>query len=457
MHLLLLLALLLFSPVPAAAPLALTLEIDGAIGPAAEDYLRHGLARAREREASLLVLQIDTPGGLDTSMRGMVKDILSSPVPVATFVAPRGARAASAGTYILYASHVAAMAPATNLGAATPVQIGGMPTPGKPEQPEKKPKDDKEGQQAEDESPPASPDTMTRKQVHDAAAYLRSLAQFRQRNIEWAEKAVRESVSLPAEDALRLNVIDLIATDVADLLRQLDGRKLTTTAGERVLETKGAIVEAFEPDWRMRLLAVITDPNVALILMMLGIWGLFFELNNPGFVLPGVVGAISLLLALFAFRLLPVNYAGLLLILFGVACMIAEAFLPSFGSLGIGGLVAFVFGSLMLIDTEAPGFGVSLPLLVAIGVASALLLGLVGNLALRARRQPTVSGRELMLGSSAEVVSWQDGAGWARLEGELWQVRADAALAPGQRVRVVGADGLTLRVAPEIENNTKGG
>lgn len=446
-RLLLLLAVMLFClPLRAEAPIVIALQFEGAIGPAAEDYLSRGLARAEQRRAVLVVLQLDTPGGLDTAMRAMVKAILGSPIPVAVFVAPKGARAASAGTYILYASHVAAMAPATNLGAATPVQIGALPESPKAEPPAKPEKDTGKGERKKDSAPS---DTLARKQVHDAAAYVRSLAQLRHRNAEWGEKAVRDAVSLSADEALRLKVIDLVATDMDELLAKLDGRKIETAAGERVLHTRGATVEAFEPDWRVRLIAVITQPSIALILMMIGVYGLFFEFANPGFVLPGVAGAVSLVLALFALQLLPVNYAGLLLILLGIGFMVAEAFLPAFGSLGVGGVVAFVIGSLILMDTDAPGFGIPMSLVVGLSATSALLLALIGNLALRARRRPVVSGREEMIGNRGEVVSWQNGSGWARVRGELWRAQAGERLAAGQRVRVLAVDGLTLRVTSD--------
>jgi membrane-bound serine protease (ClpP class) len=423
-------------------------HIDGAIGPATADHVRRALNRAAQAHAQLVVLQMDTPGGLDTAMRSIVKDILAAPMPVAGFVAPQGARAASAGTYILYATHVAAMAPATNLGAATPIAIG-LPLP---------------GGGADAPAPPASgasaaeaaPDTLAAKRVNDAAAYIRSLAQLRGRDVEWAERAVRESVSLSADDALARKVIDIIAVDATDLLRQLDGREVPlgdTHAGRVTLATAQAPVVAVEPDWRGRLLAVISDPGLALVLMMIGVYGLLFEFMNPGFVAPGVIGGLCLLLALWGLQMLPINYAGLALILLGIAFFVAEAFVPSYGALGIGGVAAFAFGALLLIDSEMPGLRIPLALIVGLSLASAAaVIGLVG-LAAKARRRPLVSGATRMLGAAGEVLEFGGAEGWAAVDGERWHVRAAESLQPGQRVRVTRVDGLTLEVSPLAEPN----
>jgi membrane-bound serine protease (ClpP class) len=432
--------------VSAAPAPVMVLPVAGAIGPATADFATRGLARAEHEGAQLVVLQVDTPGGLDTSMREIIKAILASRVPVAVFVGPSGARAASAGTYILYASHIAAMAPGTNLGAATPVQIG-MPT-GAPSSPPRAEEKDK----AKGAEEPAQQDTLTRKQTHDAAAYIRGLAQLRGRNAEWGERAVREAVSLSADEALTQKVIDLTARDVPELLIKLDGRKVTTAGGERTLATAGATVLIVEPDWKTRFLAVVTDPSVALILMMLGVYGLFFEFSNPGFVLPGVVGAICLCVGLFALNMLPVNYAGLALVLLGLAFLIAEAFLPSYGSLGVGGIIAFVIGAVLLIDTDVPGFGVPYWLIGSLAFLSAAFIFLVGGVALRARRRPVVTGHEQLIGSVGVVLEDTGTERWARVRSEQWQVHSSVPLERGQDVRVTGRNGLVLTVMPLNEN-----
>lgn len=416
-----------FCPAAAAGGTLTRLSIDGAIGPASADYVVRGLARAAHDGSALVVIEIDTPGGLDSSMREIIKAILASPVPVASYVAPGGARAASAGLYILYASHITAMAPGTNLGAATPVQVG-LGAAGEPPQ-----------------------TAMARKQVNDAAAYIRGLAQLRGRNAEWAERAVREAVSLPAAEALKLQVVDYIAADLHALAAQLDGKSVTVLGQNRVLHTGGLAVVRIVPDWRARLLGAITHPSVALILMMLGIYGLIFELMNPGMALPGVMGAICLLLAMYALQLLPVNYAGLGLILLGIAFMVAEAFLPSFGAIGLGGIIAFAAGALILIDTDLPGFGIPVALIVALALASALLLGATAGIALKTRRRAVFGG---LVGMVGEVEHGAHGKLWIRVHGENWQARSSAPLHAGQRVRVVARDALVLDVVPD--DNHKG-
>jgi membrane-bound serine protease (ClpP class) len=410
----LLLAAWLLLPAAAAAQVALV-PLEGAIGPATADFVVRAIERAAKDGASLVVLRIDTPGGLDTSMREIIKAILASPVPVAAFVAPGGARAASAGTFILYAAHVAAMAPGTNLGAASPVSL--------------MPDDDKKG----------GADTMTRKVTNDAVAYIRGLAELRTRNADWAEKAVREGASLPAQEALKAKVIDHVAADVPALLRALGQPDLS--------------VRAIEPDWRTRLLGVITNPSVAYLLILVGVYALIFEFMSPGLIVPGVIGAISLLLAAYALHLLPVNYAGLALIALGIAFMAAEAFLPSFGALGIGGLAAFVIGSVMLIDddTAPPQFDIPYALIGGVAVGSAAFLIMVLGMLARSRKRAVVSGREHLLGAAGEALEDFDGEGWALVRGERWKVRAVGAMRRGERLRVTGMQGLVLDVTAEGE------
>lgn len=446
------------APTPQAAPVVLV-KIDGAIGPATADHLHRALAMAAKLKAPLAVLQIDTPGGLDASMRSIIKDILASPVPVASYVAPNGARAASAGTYILYASHIAAMAPASNLGAATPVAIG-LPSPGG--QPDAPGSPDSRPASAAGQGAPAgehTADAMTAKRVGDAAAYIRSLAQLRGRNAEWAERAVREAVSLSAQEALKSNVIDLVAHDVPELLQQVNGREIALASGTLRLATAGAQVVEFEADWRTRFLSVITDPSLALILMLVGIYGLLFEFSNPGFVLPGVVGGICLLLALFALQMLPVNYAGLALLLLGVAFLIAEAFLPTFGALGVGGLVAFAFGAVLLIDGDVPGFGIPKSLIALLSATSAAFILVVAGMAAKARRRPVVNvvnGSPALLGATGQLIEFSNGEGWAMIRGEHWRVSGANDLRAGGQVRVTRAQGHALEVAADGTDLTKG-
>lgn len=452
-------------PASAAAPV-LVLEVRDAIGPASASYMIRGMAKAAEGGAPLVVIRLDTPGGLDTSMRDIIQAILASPVPVAIYVSPEGARAASAGTYMLYAAHVAAMAPATTLGAATPVAIGfpggGSKPPaddrkresGDPADPRAGTGKDKRDREPSAPSPPA--DAMTAKQVHDASAFIRGLAQQRGRNAQWAERAVREAVSLTADEALREKVVDVVAADIPDLLAQIDGRRVRVRGAEVILATRDAALATVLPDWRQRLLSVIANPSFALILMMIGIYGLMFEFSSPGFGVPGTIGAICLLLALFALQLLPVNYAGLALILLGMALLAGEVMSPSFGVLGVGGIVAFVAGGLLLFDRDVPGFGVPLPLIFGLAATSAVLVLLGGNMAVRARGRPVLSGREELVGAEGVVIAQGDAGTWARVHGERWKVTSSDALAPGQAVRVLSIDGLTLEVRAEPASDSQG-
>lgn len=441
-HIILFLALFLFAGNLSSDPpdkKGILLNITGPIGPSTSDYIGRNLDALQKQEVELVILRIDTPGGLDAAMREIIKNILDSAIPVVSYVAPNGARAASAGTFILYASHVAAMAPATNVGAATPVSISGpAPVPG----------DEK------DKETPSQPDAKTSKAVNDAVAYIRSLAELRDRNADWAEKAVREAASLSARKALELDVIDSIATSLDDLLMQLDGREVDINNTTILLNTKDLAITEIEPDWRSKFLSVITDPNIAYILMLIGIYGIIFELANPGTIISGVIGVISLLLALFAFQVLDVNYAGLALMLLGVAMMIGEAFVPSFGALGIGGIVAFVTGSIILMDTDVPGFGISPTLIGAIAFFSAVTFTLVIGLAIKARKKSIVSGKEEIIGDTGVAITEINDSGRIRFEGEIWNATSPIKIHKGQKVRVTNIKGLLLTVEPieEIEN-----
>ena len=422
----------------AAAPLVITAEIRGGIGPASAAYFERVLDHARASSASLVVVSIDTPGGLDRSMRDMIQALLASPVPVAMYVSPSGSRAASAGTYLLYASHIAAMAPGTNLGAATPVSIGlggGDSDRGKPDK--------------SDGDAKAPKSTMEAKVMHDAAAYLRSLAQMRGRNAEWSEKAVRQSESLSADEALKLNVVDVIATDVPDLVKKIDGRTVKVADATKKLALADATFEAVRPNWKEQLLGIVSDPNIALLLMMAGVYGLLFEFMAPGTAVPGVAGSIALLLGLYGLALLPVNYVAVALLLLGLGMMVAEAFLPTFGVIGVGGIVAFVAGVLFLIDAEIPGFTISWGFVVPIVLVNAIVLAAVGAFALRSRRNASVAGAEGMLGAPVEALEDFDDEGWVRAHGERWRARTSVPLKQGAHARIAAVDGLLLILRPD--------
>ncbi|MBM70000.1 MAG: serine protease [Haliea sp.] len=444
---LLLLAWVLASP--AAAAQVWVIHIDGPIGPASADHMTRSLERAIAANAEAVVLRIDTPGGLDSAMRDMIKAVLAAPVPVLGYVGPSGARAASAGTYLLYATHIAAMAPGTNLGSATPVQLGGGGLPGLPGA----------GEEEQGAAPPpaAGSTAMERKVVNDAVAYIRSLAQLRGRNGDWAERAVRDGVSLPAEDALAAGVIDQLADSIPLLLQGVHGTAVDVGDASRVLDTAGAAIVDQAPDWRSEFLAVITNPNIAYILLLVGIYGLVIEFYNPGIGLPGIVGAVSLLIALYALQMLPVSYAGMGLLLLGVALMAAEAFAPSFGVLGLGGAAAFVTGSIMLMDTNLPAYQLALPIVLAVTVFSVGLLVFALGMVLRARKHAVVSGVQRLVGMTTQVARLHDGEAWVWLDGELWHARSEAPLQPDEPVVVLAIDGLTAVVRRQSEQSPEKG
>lgn len=444
------LSLRLFNPVWGDVTTALIIEIDGAISPATSNFIEKGLNHGNENGVELIVIEMDTPGGLDTSMRSIIKNILNSKVPVATYVSPKGSRAASAGTFILYASHIAAMAPATNLGAATPVAIGGTaPSPIKPELVE--PEDKEENKSEPLESTPDNETALAKKRLNDAAAYIRSLADRYGRNAEWAELAVREAATLTAEEALENNVIDYVADDLGDLFEQINGHEVETNAGKQTLSTENVLIERFIKDWRIKFLETLADPNLAYLLMLIGIYGLILEGYNPGSILPGVVGAICLILALFAFQVLAVNYAGLILIALGVVLIVAEAFAPSFGILGFGGLTSFVLGSIMLFDSGIPGFEVSRLLIGSIAFLGGLIiLGLVFFLA-RTLKRPIVSGTEGMLGEQGIALEDFDSKGDVLVHGERWQAKTSEPVKKGQGIEITAVKNMLVLIKPTEE------
>lgn len=420
---------------------AALISIDGPIGPATSRYVQDSLQRAQNEHMTLAILRLDTPGGLSQSMRDIVKAVLASRIPVIGFVAPSGARAASAGTYILYACTVAAMAPATNVGAATPVSIGGDGG-------------SNNGDSSKKGEPASSATAERRKVVNDAVAYIRSLAERHGRNADWAEQAVRKGVSLSAQKALDKHVIDLMAPDLNGLMKALDGRQVQVGSAKVTLHTAGIHIVHMAPDWRTQVLSVITNPTVAYGLMLAGLLGLGLEFVMPGIFVPGTTGLICLLVALYAFQILPVNYAGLGLIAVGIGLMVAEAVVPSFGALGIGGVVAFVIGSVMLMDTGVPGYQISLGLIVGVALVAALALGALIWVLWRSRRTPAATGRDQMVGALAVALEDIEHEGWVRAHGERWRARSTQPVREGQPLRVVDMEGLTLLVEPRKEGES---
>ena len=444
---------------PQDAGFVARIHLNGPIGPAAAEYFDSAAQRASADGATAIILQLDTPGGLASSMRQIVSSMLAAKIPVLGHVAPEGARAASAGTYILYAAQIAAMAPATHLGAATPVPISGaLPLPAKPDPiGEGKPGTDEiKSAKPESEAMPAEKTEMTgdaeaNKVLNDSVAYIRSLAQLRGRNADWAEQAVRSAATLTASEAVADDVVDFIAANSADLLAQADGREIHVDERTHTLKLKGLEIRDYAPNWRTRFLGVITDPTIAYLLLLAGIYGLVLEAFHPGGLLPGVAGAVCLLVGLYALQMLPVNYAGLALMVLGVGLLVAEAFTPAYGTLGIGGTAAFVFGSIMLLDTDVPGYSINLGVIAGIAVGACALLALVIWMVMRSRRAHVIGGDQQMLDAHGEMLDAisAGGTAQARFLGERWQVCSEQALPAGARVRVLRRDGLTLWIAAE--------
>ena len=427
------------------------IDLEGGIGPATSSFVVRKLDEAQARDVELVVIRMDTPGGLVEAMRDIVSGILGSRVPVVTFVTPSGARAASAGTYIAYASHLAAMSPATNIGSSTPVSIGGgdsLPIPGF---------EDGSGEEGGDgngeEIPTSIPGSaMGQKVINDSVAYIRGLAELRERNADWAEKSVREALNVTASEALELNVINLIANDLDELLISLDGQVVKVNEDITVqLDLTDPLITVAERTWRDDFLEKITDPNIAYILLMIGIYGLIFEFYSPGVGIGAVVGVISLLIAAYALQMLPVNYVGLLLLVLGLGLMATEAFVPSYGIFAIGGVVSFGFGSLLLFDDDFGGFGVSMGLVVGVAISTALVTSYTLTMALRQRRRLATTGSEALVGKTAVVMSDFEKRGKVRLGGEIWNAVNSGSdpLQSGSEVKIESVENLNLTVKQE--------
>lgn len=435
-----------------AAGNVVVLQVSGGIGVATAEYVISGIEYAEDQNAELVILEMDTPGGLVASMRDIVSSILNSRVPVATYVTPAGARADSAGTYILLASHIAVMAPTTHLGAATPVSLTGDDAT--PFQPPGSPEPDSESDpEGEADAAPAAGSAMERKVLNDAVSYIRGLAQRYDRNADWAELAVREAATLTAEEAVEQNVIDFIAKDRMELLQLVNDYEVTVDNATVTLATTDADVENFEPNWRIKILSVIAQPEIVLILGLIGVYGLLFEGYNPGAIVPGVVGIICLLLAAYALQVLPVNYAGLALIFVGIALMVAEAFAPSFGALGLGGIVAFVFGAILMFDSDIPGFGISLSFVIVTAIFAALFIIWLATYVVKLRRRGAVTGEGSIIGGTATAIETFSGTGKVWLEGEAWVARSPVPIQKDQLVTVRAMNGLVLDVEPINEPN----
>lgn len=441
------------APFAVADGTAVVLDLDGAIGVATAEFIINGIEEAAERDATLVIIRMDTPGGLVNSMRDIISAILGSDVPVVTYVSPAGARADSAGTYILLASHIAAMAPTTHLGAATPVSLGGgdVGDDGKSGS-DKDADSDSDSASDEDKKAPPSGSAMERKVMNDAISYIRGLAEAHGRNADWAEKAVTEAATLTASEALEMNVIDVIAVDQAELLQKLNGRELKVNNRSVTLDTEALLIEKIEPGWRIKFLSTIANPEILLILIMVGVYGLWFEGSSPGAVLPGVVGVICLLLAAYALQVLPINFAGLALMIVGIVLIVAEAFVPSFGALGVGGIAAFIFGSIMMFDSGIPGFGISIAFVVGFAVVAGLLLLWMISYLVKLRRRGAVTGRESILAGTAIAMESFAGAGRVWLEGAPWAAVSKVPIEKDQRVTVTAIDGLTLEVEPASDS-----